>query len=746
MSILDFSPSWSSDFIVTRETKVSLPGDKIILPKSALEQLLTASPLSSSSIATDSARSVAESSSYNQQYTTHSPISRRRDEYQQLSQPLTFLLVNTRNGKKVHAGVQEFSAEEGEIGLSPFLTKALNILEPYTEELYNLNDSSSDHEERDSTSNDKITRIEVHAKQLPKGVFLRLRPLDAGYNPADWKSLLERYLRENFTTLTRGETLNVKASKSEEFKFLIDEISPKGDGVCIIDTDLEVEIEALDEEQARESLRQIIAKTRTSENSEGTSPGGELNMWKSFAGKLIEGDYIDYTLPSWDRSQGVLVEVVGQNIELFISPFSSHQRARPREDEHVWGDFSNEPIKRITILLSGAEIDKVESFYISLHARGKNSSSHEFSIRVRPFPNNESIADISNSDTITEIYSENDEQCKNCLKWLSKNKILLHENFCRRNNVVCSYCHNVYLKNSQEWQDHWHCEYDSVYGETVQSKLNHYEIFHTHRLCPNCPYKAGSLIDLAAHRTTVCSGKIILCQFCHLEVAQEGDMNAPSAEALIYDLTAHELADGARTTQCHLCSKIVRLRDIPTHMKHHDLEKMNKSKPIVCTNIYCCHTLGGFEDIEKSKESKRLSQVSKNELGLCSICFGPLYVNIYDPDGKALKRRIERRYLSQLIQGCGKSWCRNKYCKTAQNSQLTSKTALPIAKMLIMPENIDNLHFCVNQSISDYRLLAEKIAEEKKFALEWCIAALEDQGNLDSAKTWLNNWAPKLEK
>ncbi|TQS37365.1 hypothetical protein Golomagni_02164 [Golovinomyces magnicellulatus] len=733
MSMLDFSPSWSSDFIVTRETKVTLPGDKIILPKSALEQLLTASSSSSSSIKTNSARSVAESNPYNQQYTTPSPIS-RRDEYQQLPQPLTFLLVNTRNGKKVHAGVQEFSAEEGEIGLSPFLAKALNILEPSTEELNKLNDSSYDHEDRDSTSHDDIPRIEVHAKQLPKGVFLRLRPLDAGYNPADWKSLLERYLRENFTTLTRGETLTVKASKSEEFKFLIDEVSPKGDGICIIDTDLEVEIEALDEEQARETLRQIISKTHTSVNSEGTSPGGELNMWKTFTGKLIEGDYVDYTLPSWDRSQGVLVEVNGQNIELFISPFSSHQRARPREDEHIWGNFSYEPVKRIIIQLSGAEMDKVESFYISLHARGNNSSPHEFSVRVRPFSINESAADTSNSDTVTEIHSENDEQCKNCLKWLAKNKMLLHENFCRRNNIVCSHCHNVYLKNSQEWQDHWHCEHDSVFGETVKSKLNHYEIFHTSRLCPNCSYKARSLIDLAAHRTTVCPGKIILCQFCHLEVAQEGDPNAPSAEALIYDLTAHELADGARTTQCHLCSKIVRLRDIPTHMKHHDLEKMDKAKPIVCTNTYCCHTLGGLEDIEKSKESKRISQVSKNDLGLCSICFGPLYVNIYDPDGKALKRRVERRYLSQLIQGCGKSWCRNKYCKTAQSSQLTSKTALPIVKMLIMPENIGKI------------LLAEKIAEEKRFALEWCIAALEDQGNLDCAKKWLNNWAPKIEK
>ena len=33
--------------------------------------------------------------------------------------------------------------------------------------------------------------VTVHSKQLPKGTFVKLRPLEAGYDPEDWKALLE---------------------------------------------------------------------------------------------------------------------------------------------------------------------------------------------------------------------------------------------------------------------------------------------------------------------------------------------------------------------------------------------------------------------------------------------------------------------------------------------------------------------------------------------------------------------------
>jgi hypothetical protein len=147
-----------------------------------------------------------------------------------------------------------------------------------------------------------------------------------------------------------------------------------------------------------------------------------------------------------------------------------------------------------------------------------------------------------------------------------------------------------------------------------------------------------------------------------------------------------------------------------------------------------------------------MGQGPGNELGLCSICFGPLYVNLYDPEGKAMKRRVERRYLSQLTTGCGKKWCENDYCKTAraqagQGAGLTMKDALPQIKPLMntMWDRSKSMYFCVDEGSQKRRKLAEMLTAEHIYDLEWCVAAFEvEGGNLDSARQWLQNWAPKI--
>jgi hypothetical protein len=118
-----------------------------------------------------------------------------------------------------------------------------------------------------------------------------------------------------------------------------------------------------------------------------------------------------------------------------------------------------------------------------------------------------------------------------------------------------------------------------------------------------------------------------------------------------------------------------------------------------------------------------------------------------------MKRRIERRYLSQLITGCGKGWCRNEYCKTGKSklgkgsSRLTTQEALPMVKPLT--ENLTDhnapMFFCVDEVSQKRRSLAEMLAAENMYVLEWCIAACEaSSANLDSSRTWLTNWAPKI--
>ncbi|TAQ84330.1 hypothetical protein B7494_g7336 [Chlorociboria aeruginascens] len=762
------SLSWSATFTVAPRNNKILPGDKILLPQSALEQLLSASMVT---VPPNSNRvSNVTFDPFNPYSLAAARIeqSQWQDRQQQLPYPLTFRLVNSKNGNVVHAGIQEFSADEGEIGLSPFLLEALGVVEPMQKAkkviaLDDVEDGSSDIPiDLTDELDENPSRITVHAKQLPKGTYVRLRPLEAGYNPEDWKSLLERHLRENFTTLTNGEVLSVKGSKSEEFRFLIDKFTPEGGGICVVDTDLEVDIEALNEEQALETLKQIIANSQKAPGTpEGSSVGGVIDIWKPSVGQVAEGDYVDYRLSSWDKSQGVDIILAvedGDDVDLFVSPQSPHQRTKPREDEHVFGDFSNSSTKRIYIQVSNVELEAAEALMVSVYCRkdpgSQTRAPRKFSLRVKSLamepltgsPNNP--VTLGNDD---EMNSAEEEQCKNCRQWVPKRTMMLHENFCLRNNVVCPYCQNVFQKKSQEWQDHWHCPFDSEYGNTPAKKLKHDGVFHTAQQCPSCEYEATNLIDLASHRTSVCPGKIILCQFCHLEVPQEGDPFDPSPEALISGLTAHELADGARTTDCHLCSKIIRLRDMATHLKHHELEKLSRSKPEICRNINCGRTLHGVGKNGEIGAGSRIGQGPGNDLGLCSICFGPLYVSMYDPEGKAMKRRVERRYISQMIQGCGKSWCTNEYCRTAKSKAkkspaLTTKDALPLVQPLMatLPDQAASMYFCADEGSQKRRRLAELLAMEKVYDLEWCVAGCEaETGNLDRARQWLENWAPK---
>jgi hypothetical protein len=770
---------WSAQYTLSPRNTL-LPGDKILLPPSALEQLLAAAPI----VTIDSDRPHITAFDPFNPYTFNAERQARahaQDRHQQLPHPLTFRLVNPDNGRVLHAGVREFSADEGEIVLSNFLREALGIEAPSTESSpvrspngHNGSDQVMADATGQSTANGTATRITVHAKQLPKGTFVKLRPLEAGYDPEDWKSLLEEHLRANFTTLTNGEVLVVYGGrgvggKREEFRFLVDGFRPEGDGITVIDTDIEVDIEPLNEEQARETLKRIAAKRqRAPGTTEGSSAGGTIDIFKTQDGQVLDGEYVDYELPSWDRSQGLDISLSGVDddveIDLFVSPYSSRQRVRPREEEHVFAELSSRYPKHIRLHPTNIELEEAEAIYISLRAYPSDAPSaipKPFRLKVSAF--DPAAAPSTNGNIDTDVTHDPDEvQCKNCKQWVPKSSLFLHENFCLRNNILCPQgCGQVFQKRSAAFQSHWHCPHDTFTGDTPLSRQKHDNIYHTPQMCVSCESEFPSIPTVAHHRTTTCPGKLILCRFCHLQVPQEGDPNEPAnAELLLSGLTPHELADGGRTTECHLCNKIVRFRDMDTHLRHHDLERLSRPPPRVCRNVNCGRTQDGANKMGDTRAGTRKGQGPGNEIGLCSVCFGPLYVSLHDPEGKALRRRIERRYLSQLLTGCGKSWCRNEYCRTGrknlgqEDKSVPTREAIPIVKPFL--EGMDGrgystpLHFCVDERSQKNRTLAEMMTAEKGiegkggYGLEWCVAAFEAEGgDLDRGRSWLKGWAPQ---
>lgn len=770
---------WSSQLSVLPATATPpLRGDKIILPPSALEELLAAATVTVQPVSQPQTASFDSFNpySYQAEQRAREQIVERQQE---LPHPLTFRLVNPSNGRICYAGIREFSAVEGYVGLSDFLRHSLGS--DSEDPSKNTGPLQNGTVERKSLSGTDNPRLTVHIKTLPKGTYVRLRPLEAGYDPEDWKSLLEKHLRDNFTTLTNGEILTV-TSGHEEYRFLVDDLKPNDQAVSLVDTDLEVDIEALNEEQARETLKKRVQKaSRAPGTAEGSSPGGPIQIDQEVSGQVRPGEYVDYTIEEWDRKEDLEIDISPihdeQDIDLFITPAGPRQRSKPREDEYIFADFSSSPSKRIKIKHTNAELDNAEAIWISVrgyqdteptsHPQPSQPISYHLCVTSAP------LSPPLEYPSTHPPTAPDEEICTNCHQPVPTRTLFLHQNFCLRNNTSCPHCHQVFLKTSPSWQHHWHCPHDSSHGNTPSSQRKHTLLEHTPHPCPACGTLCNSIPSLAHHRTTTCPSKLILCRFCHLLVTQRGPDDPPTddPEVLLSGLTPHELLDGSRTTECHLCAKIVRLRDMPTHLKYHDFQRLARAPPVLCRNRCCGRTVLGY-----TRDGRRVQRdgEANNELGMCNACFGPLYANSYDPEGKQLRRRVERRYLSQLLTGCGRGWCRNEFCKTGRaalglKAVEGSKEAGALVKGLVDGGGVS---FCTDEGSQRRREVAEMVAAEKEegdgavvgrvdaggqiggpegvkgggYRVEWCANALEvEGGDLLKARGWLKDWAPTRE-
>ncbi|KAI7911746.1 hypothetical protein M0657_008428 [Pyricularia oryzae] len=735
-------------------------GDKIILPSSALQQLLDANAAAASA-------SAASAYSYSTPVVTRytSPYnsfgSAPQPEQQKLPYPLMFRLVNERNGKFVHAGVREFSAEEGQVTLSPFLLRSLGLAEQE-------NTSTVDDGEAESGSK-RVDNVRISAHQLPKGVYVGLAPVHdyASYDPAILEPLLERELRQGYTTLSTGTILQVKRGPTEDYEFTVESVKPEGDGICVIDTDLELDLLRIPTATAQEAGNGMNG-SRETESTEKSPPGGDITIWKSVEGQVRHGDYVDYDLSSWDKSRGLVIEAVPQSdeagifLDIFVSPKTPHLRQRPRELQH-WtarmGPYTNREPVRLEIpagSFGNDEVDEVEGLMISIYGFRNEAAPaagpQKFSLRVDTWDATDTNrAPTSAADVVPEDVADL-QKCKDCGQWIPKQSFTMHTLRCAR-NPKCAQC--GFVASRDELGEHWHCDHCSSYGDRLFAQQKHNGRMHpsnTLRCSCSATLEFDSVPALSRHRVTDCPDKVILCRFCHLEVPQEGDPTDPSdvAQAAYTGLTAHERADGARTADCDLCGAIVRLRDMSSHLRHHEMDKKGRAAPSGCRNSMCGRTLHG---VGPRGTVGPPAGNPNNDMGFCKSCYGPLYVSMHDPEGKALRRRVERRYLTQLMTGCGRSWCSNEWCRTGRANTgkealgTSASAALPLVKPLVTPEVIADknaaMHFCVDEATQRNVVVAEMLAAEGVWGPEWCVAAVEaEKGDRDRAREWLQNWAP----
>lgn len=113
----------------------------------------------------------------------------------------------------------------------------------------------------------------------------------------------------------------------------------------------------------------------------------------------------------------------------------------------------------------------------------------------------------------------------------------------------------------------------------------------------------------------------------------------------LYDVLIKDC--GARTIDCMICKKPVKIKDVTVHMRlHKQLNLPSPEKQIpVCLNVNC-------ED--------RINLISVNRLGLCDRCFAPFWSSGEDEKGLRMKRLIVKTYHTQIMTGCDNDTCKNE--------------------------------------------------------------------------------------
>ncbi|KAG5653838.1 hypothetical protein H0H81_010111 [Sphagnurus paluster] len=135
-----------------------------------------------------------------------------------LESPWMFQLRNPANpAASTHAGVLEFIAEEGVVHLPYWMMKTLR-----------LNEGDP---------------IRITGTELAKGKLVKLQAQSVHFlEISDHKAVLEQALR-NFSALTQGDIIEI-CYNSIVFGLLVMETKPGGEGISVLDTDLEVDFAA----------------------------------------------------------------------------------------------------------------------------------------------------------------------------------------------------------------------------------------------------------------------------------------------------------------------------------------------------------------------------------------------------------------------------------------------------------------------------------------------------------------------
>ncbi|TCD66015.1 ubiquitin fusion degradation protein [Steccherinum ochraceum] len=202
----------------------------------------------------------------------------------EIAGPWVFQLRNPNNvAASTHAGVLEFIAPEGHVYLPAWMMRTLRLEEGEP--------------------------IRITGTELPKGKMVKLQAQHVHFlEISDPKAVLEQALR-NFSALTQGDIIEISYNRII-FGLLVMETHPGGEGIDVIDTDLEVDFAApvgyVEPERPKAPPPPTMA-SKLNINVDSSSPGSSRpgsSMAGQFAGTNSRGTTVSKGGDQWESFKG----------------------------------------------------------------------------------------------------------------------------------------------------------------------------------------------------------------------------------------------------------------------------------------------------------------------------------------------------------------------------------------------------------------------------------------------------------
>lgn len=419
-----------------------------------------------------------------------------------------------------HAGVLEFTAEEGSVGIPPHIWN----------NLYSKQDPMT-------------PLIEVKYVWLPKGTYAKLQSQELGFSDIpNHKAVLETTLRQH-ATLSQNDVLTVKHGVLTYHLHVL-ELKPSS-SVSVLETDIEVDIMGPDSLPEKTNQQHVLKP---------------LTFGKSESGTINEGEYVYYKFSIDDDICGIIksgdseIEVkldseANGDTDLYLS---RHPLLFPNTHQHGWS--SHDVGSKCLVL--GSKDQSLGSGTYSVGVYGfKGTTKYHVSVTVQDTSKSkvgqQPVSSSSTADTV---------ECSNCKHYIPVRTIALHEAYCRRHNVVCEHVGCGVVLRTEEVKNHVHCEKCELAFHSGEIE-KHMKVFHEPLCCP-----CGVILEktqMVQHQSSECALRLVTCRFCG-DMVEAGKLAVDTRDRL-RGLSEHESLCGSRTTPCDSCGRSVMLKEMEIH-------------------------------------------------------------------------------------------------------------------------------------------------------------------------------------